>query len=368
MKNTNIKTKSALLICLAGLAILFSPGCKKDANNSQKTSTAVTGPYLYIGGKGAYWKISLSAANPALVVNTLKNGGAISSLITSGKDVYIAAQTAGYYKNGVFVPVTNASGIEYLALSDTTVVATGFDNTGQIGYWEYNSEISINIANIALGITSPTPGARGAIAIALSGIAVSGINVYLSGGMNFTAQPTPPDTAPTGNYDILWSNGAPQYFGPAQGQVQVDNSAGLSGGYTTAGVAVIGNDVYVAGVVPDYSFDGGYWKNGTFNSINNGAFHPLAILPLGNDLYIPGYTYTGTGSTYSIQGAYWKNGTLISFPLAVGGINSVAVNGTDIYLLGIDSNNNYVVWKNGLVFETLGSAAVLSVNCMAIGN
>jgi len=44
MKNPNIKTKSAFFICLAGLAILFSAGCKKDVNNSQKTSTAVTGP------------------------------------------------------------------------------------------------------------------------------------------------------------------------------------------------------------------------------------------------------------------------------------------------------------------------------------
>jgi hypothetical protein len=366
MKSLNSKTRVVLFICLTGLVILFTAGCKKDDKAPQKTSpTVVTGPYLYIAGDG-YWKISLSAKTPTLIPNSLKNpinGNSITSLITSGKNVYFASQTAGYYKNDVFVPLKNATTIEYLALSDTTVFAAGIDHTGNMAYWQNNSETT-------LSTVPPIPGVLGDKTIGLSGITLSGVNVYVSGAISFLPEPPPPPAiaAEPSNYAVLWNNGGGvQFYGPGAGQEPDSNPAAIPG-YTSVGVAVVGNDVYVAGIIPDYTFAGGYWKNGTFNSINNGAFQPLTILAVGNDLYIPGFTYTGTGSSRSTQGAYWKNGTLISFPAAAGGIRSIAVNGTDVYLLGIDSSNNYVVWKNGSVFETLGSAAEFYAGCMAIGN
>lgn len=300
----------------------------------------------------------MSAKVPVAVSTYLKNlttGNAISSLITSGKDVYIAAQSAGYYKNDVFVPLTNAQNIQFLALSDTTVFAAGIDHTDQMAYWQNNTET-------ILSISSPVPGTQGDKNTGLSGMTVSGANAYVSGGMSYSAF----TGAGTGNYGVLWNNGAVQYFGPGAGQLQSVNAAAIPG---TAGVAVLGNDVYVAGIIPDDTYAGGYWENGTFNSINNGEFRPLAMLAFGNDVYIPGYTYTGTGSSYATQGAYWKNGTLINFPLAPGGIKSLVVNGTDVYLLGVDSHNNYVVWKNGAVFETLGpNSSTANYCCMAIGN
>ena len=46
----------------------------------------------------------------------------------------------------------------------------------------------------------------------------------------------------------------------------------------------------------------------------------------------------------------------------------MTVSGSDTYVVGIDNNNNAVVWKNGAVFATLGAASNLYITCMAIAN
>jgi hypothetical protein len=123
----------------------------------------------------------------------------------------------------------------------------------------------------------------------------------------------------------------------------------------------------VAGIFPSRAGkadSGGYWKNGIWNSINNGSFYPSSIASFGSDVYIPGYTYTWT-PTYSQQAAYWKNGTLVQLNGAAA--TAITVYGSDIYVLGVDQNNNIVVWKNGAVFETLGSASTSRATCIAIG-
>ncbi|WP_259067786.1 hypothetical protein HDF24_18985 [Mucilaginibacter sp. X4EP1] len=358
MKTSILQINTTLVICTISLFALFASGCKKDDKTNPKPVSTVTGPYLYVGGaannKGVYWKTSLSATTPNAVADSFKNTNAIYSLITSGKDVYVAGQTAGYYKNDVFVPVTGATGIQYLALSGTTVFAAGADNTANIGYWQSSTE-----TNLSNTIASPLFTSPGTSVLGLSGIAVSGSKVYVTGKLFYEARFGSPANALSGSFGTLWTNGGLQLYGPGQLVSAYYNS--------TAGIALVGNDVYVAGRLPDSTYAGGYWKNGTFNAINNGSFGPTAITSSGNDVYITGYTFVRAAGTYSQQGAYWKNGALISFPGA-SSTTAIAVNGTDVYILGIDNNNNNVVWKNGAVFETLGSAVVQTASSIAIGN
>jgi len=357
MEISSNKINKVLLLCIVSLIAAVS-SCKKDDKNPPKSvAPVVSGPYLYVAGavndKGVYWKTSLSATTANAVADTLKNANTIYSLITSGKDVYVAGQTGGYYKNDVFVPVTGATGIQYLALSGTTVFAAGADNTASMSYWQGNTEISLGNT-----IASPLFTAPGTSVLGLSGIAVSGSKIFVTGKLFYEKQYGAAPNARQGSFGTLWTNDGLQLYGTGQLVSAYYNS--------TTGIALVGNDVYVAGSMPDSTYAGGYWKNGTFNSINNGSFGSTSITSSGSDVYITGYTYVRAAGTYSQRGAYWKNGTLISFPSA-SSTTAIGVSGTDVYILGIDTNNNNVVWKNGTVFETLGSGFTQTAVCLAVG-
>jgi hypothetical protein len=76
---------------------------------------------------------------------------------------------------------------------------------------------------------------------------------------------------------------------------------------------------------------------------------------------------TYTFPPYSnFKAAYCKNEELIP----IDGIATKAITtfGTELCILAVDDNGNYVVWKNGAVIETLGSAFTLNLSCIAIAN
>jgi len=85
-------------------------------------------------------------------------------------------------------------------------------------------------------------------------------------------------------------------------------------------------------------------------SISDGLFYPSSIVTSGSDIYITGYVYTKTPSYKQLGGVYWKNGTVINVSNS-SSVSAIAVNGTNIYLFGIDINNNYTIWKNGILFK-----------------
>jgi hypothetical protein len=349
--------KTAILYISLVFFISGSLGCKKEAKN--KVKPIASGPYLYVGGgtafAGVYWQTSLSQASAGFIIDTIAHAGFISSIVTSGSDVYIPANTAGYWKDNSFVPVTGAISISYLALSGADVYTAGDDNNSNLAYWKNNTETNIG-STIGRNLFPYQANAE----FGLSGIAVSGNTAFVSGSLSFQNEPFAPNNAIYGNFGLLWDNGNVKLFG--QGYLL---SAALQ---ETAGVAVSGSDVYVAGILPDTMYAGGYWKNGVWNSINNGLFQPTSIAAFGSDIYITGNTYSRTATTYSQQGAYWKNGSLVNFPLA-GSVTAIAVNGTDTYVLGVDVKfNNNVIWKNGTLFRTLGPVSNQRAACLAIGN
>ena len=93
---------------------------------------------------------------------------------------------------------------------------------------------------------------------------------------------------------------------------------------------------------------------------------PTCITSGGNDIYIGGYT-NNPAVTQTSQGVYWKSGTLVSIANATRLI-AMVIDNNDVYALGIDNNNNNVVWKNGIVFVTIGPASSQLATSIAIGN
>jgi len=343
-----------LLILIAGVSFT---SCRKHTSSPDSTgdNRPTQGPYLYVGGgtiyaKAVYWKKSLSQPNTITLSDTLTDGRNITSIVTSGSDIYMSVfgTHGGYWKNNTLVTLPNCSSVSNITLSGTTVYAAGWDKSLNLVYWIGNTQYTLDnpyklFPNMGFGSSG------------LTGIALSGPNVLVSGLLSVGNRPGPANI-PDGDYGMVWANGNLSLLG--------NGGLPIVTYQTTVGIAVAGADIYVAGRFPDTTFVGGYWKNGVWNNINNGAFLPSSITTSGGDVYIAGATYTRNPG-YSQQAAYWVNGNLIQLTgsVAIG----IAVDGKDIYILGVDNNNNVVVWKNGNnVFTTLGSD--VGPSCFAIGN
>ena len=343
----NILAYTVILLAIA------ATGCKKP-EEAPKGPTTVTSPYLYVGGATAsnatYWKVNLAQPGGNIITGTTPSSNAISSIVTSGADVYIVAGAPGYWKNQIFIPVSGAGYIYYIAIAGTSVYTSGRDSHNNIAYWVNNNEVNLQSA-----INTPFPNPH-VIALSETGMALSGSNVLVSARIyveNWT-------TNPAGSFDnngLLWTNGSLQLFGT--GGVYLGTNFP-----STVGITVLGSDNYVAGVMPDSTstkgnWNSGYWKNGVFTSFNNKNFNPACITSAGNDIYI--------GGSANAQGVYWKSGTFVSIANATRLITMVIYN-NDVYALGIDNNNNNVVWKNGAVFITMGQVSNQLTTSMAIGS
>jgi hypothetical protein len=114
-------------------------------------------------------------------------------------------------------------------------------------------------------------------------------------------------------------------------------------------------DIYVAGTSNSKA---AYWKNNvetTLGGLNSSA---NKIVVSGNNVYVAGSI---TDANQSYNAVYWKNGVVTN--LGVGQAFGIAVQGTDVYVVGVMPNINpipnanpnipnasvAVVWKNGIV-------------------
>ena len=273
--------------------------------------------------------------------------------------VYMAANTPGYWKGETFIPVNGASAIQYLALNNNTIAMAGQDNSFELACWVNGTET--NLMNTFNRTVYPN---QGFMVYGFSGMTLSGNEVVISGSYD-SSRTNPSRARPDGRQFINlrpglyegnppWVNGNIQILYHDYWNIDVDYTS-------TVGVVSTGNDIYVAAQMTSDSGtnnSGGYFKNGNWNSINNGSFRPNSVYASGTDVYIAGYTYTFPPYS-NFKAAYWKNGGLVP----IDGIATKAITtfGNDLYILAIDGNGNYVVWKNGAVIETLtGSASTLN--------
>ncbi len=177
-------------------------------------------------------------------------------------------------------------------------------------------------------------GARGALA---TGVAVSGQDVYVSGGVD------------GGTFDVAtyWRNGLP-----------VALSDGTSQAFGEA-IAVSGEDIYVAG----YRSPGGpsiatVWKNGESTALTDGTSNAsaLAVAVSGGDVYVAGFEIGVTEAAPRAAPTYiakvWRNGvaTALSDGVEPAVASSVVVAGRDVYVAGRVEKDGVVVatvWRNG---------------------
>lgn len=352
LKNNLLSMSKAPWI-LTVVVFVLSTSCNKNTDKPLPPFTPVpTGPFLYVGGgttnhQGIYWKTQLN--HPVPVADTVMNANVITHMISADDGLYFAAQTGGYWKDDSFVAVPDALQIAYVAVSGNTVYAAGLNKYIDIAYWAGNVE-----ADLRNTYTKARYPDQSVVSFGVSGMAVTGGNVYVAGYMSFENYPGTPDSVISGSFALLWTNGNMQPYGPGALLSSYDQ--------ITKGVAIAGNDVYVAGHYPDTTYAGGYWKNGVWNSIAGGTFLPSAIATNGTSVCIPG-NYWARGS-YTQGAAYWLDGKLN--PL--GGAYALAATyfNSDIYIVGVDYQNDIEVWKNGNRFETIGSAANLIATSIVV--
>jgi hypothetical protein len=310
---------------------------------------------------------------------------------TPGFNIYMAGtvnNAAVFWKNGQGTELAPYSGATCIAVAGTDIFVGGMLNSVPV-YWKNGQSNSLGLS-----------------AASVTGIALSGSDVYLSGaGQGNPFIDSTGDIMVNGNTAGYWKNGV---FNILENTPRVSAAEGIcfsgsdmyvvghaAGATDTAAqwkngvrmnltsdngptniayaVAVSGTDIYAVGVHNNLPV---YWKNGVMNTLNlsgspdqAGGF-ATAIAVVGTDVYIAGAT-NSPASGY--QATYWKNGvsTVLSANTSdVSNANGIAVAGSDIYVVGIVTSagtNSYgpVYWKNGAEYKLSGTG---SINAICVGN
>jgi hypothetical protein len=180
------------------------------------------------------------------------------------------------------------------------------------------------------------------------------VNIYVAGMEN--------------NLPVYWKNGQ---------VIPLDN---ISYGFTGTSIAVVGNDIYVAGTRNEFMWNdyaAKYWKNGQAISLGDAA-GATSIAVAGSDLYVAGWKWEPSGSGAVAVAKYWKNGQAVSLTDGTreAYANCIIVRGSDVYVAGQEAVNssaysNYLAkyWKNGVaVLLTNASSDAWANSITVVGN
>jgi hypothetical protein len=279
-----------------------------------------------------------------------------TQIFVENNSVYVLStgdSFAGYWKDGVLVPVDHPS--SYSTLGKTyAMFVRGKDVyiTGKLRddrdaeystvYWK-NGELTV-LANTK---DTKKPGGVPIKTTEPSGIYVKGNDVYISGFERNNGIYTPKH----------WKNDE---------EVLLDTGKHESG--KTTGIFIDGKDVYICG----YGWTGiegidnttaMYWKNGALVEITDGTYNATleGICVSEGIVYVVGNEECGEkfvspyGSVYYANvPKYWKNGEEVVLQDGVSA-NSIFVVGTDVYVAGSDRNEHTngiaKYWKNGVAVE-----------------
>ncbi len=310
---------------------------------------------------------------------------------TSNADVYVAGWEwngdgsqfiAKYWKNGTEVNLTDGtkSALAYsIAVSGNDVYVAGVEGN-QAKYWK-------NSAPVILGDTSTNTGDT-VKTFSANSIAVSGNDVYVAGYKEWSvANPVAPGQRGNGGIGgrivRYWKNGNPVDLFAGSGAVEGENGIAVSGddvymaGYSSNGavgnaiywkdgiantigvqgstanaIAVSGNDVYVAGIKNNSDLTktiATYWKNGMEVTLGADTEYTVAssIAVSGNDIYVGGFKWNSDGTKTAF---YWRNGTRTSLSKSsYSWVYGIAVSGNDVYSAGLINNGGNSIaayWKN----------------------
>jgi len=293
----------SLLLSLSAIVIMFSACSKSNDNvNPKKTDTTTNvitvtkgtitgGPGVYIAGYEEFYKgsdtLTVVSANVPNIVKVWKNGKAVN--LTDG--TYDAGATS------VFANATDVYVAGYEKNSAGFKVATVWKNGVATRLGDGKEDSYAN------------------------SVTFDGTNVYVAGNV----------AGSSSTVGTLWKNGT----GSALANCESANS-----------VAVYGGKVYVCG--SDNDITPTLWTNGTAAKLlGAGVGVPNYIAIAGNgERYIAGdFENNGTVAGYWNNEKFKLLGNIPGEGYGSGEIKSVAIYGTDVYLLGFN-NSGPVLWKN----------------------
>ena len=312
----------AIMNIYATVIIFLLAGCSSNNSTMGNVPPQNPQPNIYVAG----WGILESHNYPYLTAVLWKNGQTITfpdytyahGVAVSGNDVYVLGDKGNqsyYWKVGQPQPIMLEGSGYVITVSGKDVYVGGSDNkvSGLPCYWKDGQKISLPVNN------STDYGA-------VSGIAVSGSDVYMSG---YNVSSTGISTA------VYWKN---------RQQVVLASDA------FAGGIVVHGNDVYVCGNTnSDTISTAVYWKNGQQITLTqNRNYITTNIAVSGSDVYVAGYLKQT--DEQKGEAVYWKNGQQITLAQADAQAYGIAVFGSDVYVSGFYAERKVrdaVYWKNG---------------------
>ncbi len=370
-----MKTKIILTV-LSCLALLCA--CKKPPEAPPGTDTHGTTVYV-LGAdnnyKFIYWKNGVAVNMPATIAASLNPGGFFVSgnniYAAGGTNPYMAAVrpgTAEYWNNGAVTALPAATGYAF-----TSAIFASGGNVYAAGVTYYPPQLTVPFTTLTakyptegyvatywkngVAATLPSQGLGGpsagfgitSYADYISGIFVSGNDVYISGG-SYNLRPGVDSTYHFARY---WKNGVATEL--VKGLTNIIGTSQNDAPNST-GIYVAGNDVYVAGFESVSGRDTSltvralYWKNGVAKYLTTFAdseAEATSIFVSGSDVYVAGYE-TLNGYTYA---TYWKNGVATNLTSNIfSEASSIFISGSDVYVAGFEVINGIeyaVYWKNG---------------------
>lgn len=363
----------ATLIILALLVVVSA--CNKHHDSPLiKTTTAPHNVYV-LGSSGdtlEYWNNGspMTLATTTTTANYLSGmalvnsvvyvtGGGNANLSTLFGEVWTRVQnepiqssslldtadnSSNIHTNGIFVSSTGdvyvGGTVWYGPQSNVpyTTPTANYPLSGYIAtYWKNGKAVNLPSMGYLAGGTSTTS----SHADYVSGIFVSGSDVYVSGGSNEYET----DSANTFQFARYWKNGVSTNLSNGL----IDSSAGgtITSRPNTTGIFVSGSDVYVSGTLA--GSQALYWKNGVpvfLTPFGSGGAGAEAIFVNGSDVYAAGYV-DSAGASYAV---YWKNGVVTPLSTYPSSANSIIVSQDSVYIAGsddINGTNHATLWTNG---------------------
>jgi len=255
-------------------------------------------------------------------------------------------------------PIANAGTDQTISLPTNTITLNGNGSTDpdnnitSYAWSKISGPASFNIGNASIVQTQ--------VANLIEGVYQFELKVADAGGLfsKDTMQVTvnhEPNNPSVNIYVAGMENNLPVYWKNGQ-VIPLDN---ISYGFTGTSIAVVGNDIYVAGTRNElvwHDYAAKYWKNGQAISLGDAA-GATSITVAGSDVYVAGWKWEPSGSGAMAIAKYWKNGQAVSLTdgLREAFANCISISGSDVYVAGQESANstpfsNYIAkyWKNGV--------------------
>jgi hypothetical protein len=336
-------SKKVRFCVLLSISLFFLFGCKNNTDPPAKTLDVYVAGFTVKDTTDSQRAVCWKNGQKVELSSTLSKA---SGIVASGSDVYVSGfdknggdnEHACYWKNGtqtiLSTSATDSEGM-CIAVSGSDVYVGGKDyikvsgsSIDQARYWKNSSS-----NEVVLSQSVPSDDTI------VNDILLDGTDALCAGYEYKDSHPLA----------TRWKNNVETFISDYESTVNA--------------IAISGSDTYYGGWMVNVTNNATVWKED--NSGNVSVFSTLStkdsnvndMVFSGEDLYVLVSDTEGEGETEHQVGKVWKNGTLL-WTLSNGNdsleCSSIAINGTDVYVVGYDVANSTpvtvsaVLYKNGV--------------------